>query len=271
MNERQQQIMETLVLNRRASVAELSERFEVSAVTVRSDLNLLAERGHVMRTHGGARLIDGRTRQELTFATRQRINAKQKQRIGELAATLVHTHEPILLDSSSTVVAVARALKTNPNVTDVTAVAMGIWTALELLNTPAVHVVLAGGSVRNVTGSLTGAITQQALQSFNFNKVFLGAWGLTLDEGAMDTHLAEVELKRTIVERAQNVVVAIDGSKFGRLALASFAQVDRITHLVTDDTAPQATLAALRERGVNVLVASTDPLDAGDHENGAPR
>ncbi len=270
LNERQQQIMEMLAIQYNVSVSELSELFEVSAVTIRNDLNFLADEGYVVRTHGGARLVDGRKRQEFTFATRQRINAEQKQRIGELAATLVEEHEPILLDASSTVVAIARALKNNPEVKDVTAVTTGIWAALELLDAPKFNVVLAGGAVRSVTGSVTGAITRQVLDSFNFNKVFLGGWGLTLAEGAMDTHLAEVELKRTIVERAQNVIVALDGSKWGRVALASFAPIERITHIVTDDSAPAEMIAALRERGVEVLVATVEPpLSANTLANGS--
>lgn len=266
LSERQQQIVETLVRQDTVSVSELSNRFEVSAVTIRSDLNQLAEGGYVERIHGGARLLDGRTRQEITFSTRQRTNARQKQRIGELAATLVESREPILLDASSTVAAVARSLKARGDLNSVTAVSTGIWAALELLDSPTISVVLAGGVVRSVTGSATGAVTHQVLRSFNFGKVFLGAWGITLEEGAMDTHLAEVELKRTIVERAQEVVLTLDGSKFGRLALASFAPTERITHVVTDSSAPAAMVAALRDRGVEVLVAEVgpDPADAGE-------
>ncbi len=257
-NERQQQILETLLLQQAATVAELSETFDVSAVTIRSDLNHLAELGHVVRIHGGARLADGRTRQEFTFGTRQRLNAEQKQRIGELAATLVQPLEPILLDASTTAVAVGHALKHSPEVKDITVVTTGVWTALELLDSPHINVVLAGGYVRNVTGSVTGSITRQVLESFNFNKVFLGTWGLTLVEGATDTHLAEVELKRNIVERAQNIVVVVDGSKFGRVGLASFAPIEQITHVVTDDSAPAETVDGLRQRGVEVLVASSN-------------
>ncbi len=270
LNERQQQIVEMLALQQTVAVGELSDLFDVSAVTIRNDLNLLADSGYVVRTHGGARLVAGRTRQEFSFATRQRINAEQKRRIGELAATLVQEHEPILLDASSTVVAIARALKANPDVRDLTAVTTGIWAALELLDTPWVNVVLAGGAVRGVTGSLTGAITRQVLDTFNFQKVFLGAWGLTLEEGAMDTHLTEIELKRTVIERAQQVIVALDGSKWGRVALASFAPVERITHIVTDDSAPPTMIAAFRERGIEVLVAASDPGTTTDGQRNGP-
>ncbi len=255
INARQQQILETLLVQQTASVAQLSALLDVSPVTIRNDLNQLASLGRVVRTHGGARISHGRARQELTFATRQQINAERKRRIGELAATLVEPHDAILLDSSSTAVAVAQALKQTPTTSDITVVATGIWTALELLDAPHINVVLAGGMIRGSTGSMAGSLATTILESFNFNRVFLGAAGLTLNEGLTDTHLAEVELKRAIVGRAQQVVAVVDGSKFGRVGLASFAALGRIAQIVTDETAPHELVTALRERGRTVLIA----------------
>lgn len=256
INPRQQQIVDILLSQKAASVAELSDLLEVSAVTIRNDLNLLADSGRILRTHGGARIADGRMHQEQTFATRQRLNADQKQLIGELAATLITPIEPILLDSSSTAVSVARALKQQELQQELTVVTTGIWTALELLGSPYIHVVLAGGHVRNVTGSITGSVTLQVLERFNFSKVFLGAWGITFSEGITDTHLAEVELKQSIIARAKDVVIVTDSTKFGRNGLASFATLDQITHIVTDSGAPLDMVERLRKRGVTVLNGS---------------
>lgn len=255
VNERQQQILQTLLADQQASVAELSDLLQVSTVTIRHDLNVLAQQGRVIRTRGGAAMADGRSRQELTFATRQRMRAESKRRIGERAAMLVQPFEAILLDASTTAVAVGQAIKRNRDLQEITIVTAGIWTALELLDTPNINVVLAGGALRTTTGSTTGLLTHQLLEQFNFNRVFLGAWGLTLNEGLTDTHLAEVELKQTIIKRAQEVIGVLDGSKFGRLGFASFAAVEQVNCIVTDSTAPADAVEALRERGVLVLVA----------------
>jgi DeoR/GlpR family transcriptional regulator of sugar metabolism len=255
LSERQQQILEALLRMQSASVADLSAMFAVSAVTIRSDLSALADQGRVIRTRGGARIVDGRMRQELTFSTRQRIDADRKRQIGTLAASLVQPHDSILLDASTTVLAVGAALKRSPELRTLTVVTTGIWTALELLDTPHINVVLTGGYVRSTTGSIAGSITQRVLESFYFNRVFLGAWGLTMAEGLTDTHLAEVELKQAIIARAREVVAVLDGSKFGRLGLASFASIAQVSYVVTDERAPAAEVAALRERGVRVLVA----------------
>jgi DeoR family transcriptional regulator of aga operon len=257
INERQQQIVDILLAQKTATVAELSDLLDVSAVTIRNDLNLLADSGRVLRTHGGARIADGRLHQEQTFATRQRLNADQKQAIGDLAATLITPLEPILLDGSTTAVAVARALKRQSIQHELTVVTTGIWTALELLGSPYINVVLAGGYVRNVTGSITGSITMQVLERFSFSKVFLGAWGINLNEGVTDTHLAEVELKQRIIDRAKDVVIVADSTKFGRTGLSSFASINQITHIVTDSAAPPDMVEILQARGVTVLAGSS--------------
>ena len=256
-NERQQQIMARLLVNESASVAELSEIFHVSPVTIRNDLNQLADQGRIVRIHGGARIVNGRARQEFSFATRQGINAGRKERIGRLAASLVSPMDSILLDASTTAIALAQALKQRATLRDVTVVTTGVWTALELLDAPGVNVVLAGGNVRSITGSVTGPIADQVLQGFNLQKAFLGAWGVSVEEGLTDTHLLEVELKKSVIERTQEVIAVVDGSKFGRLGLASFAALHEISCLITDDSAPIEMLDTLRGLGVDVMVAES--------------
>jgi DeoR/GlpR family transcriptional regulator of sugar metabolism len=164
-NMRQQQILDILMARESATMSELSDLLQVSTVTVRADLNALAEHGDVIRTHGSAHILQGRTRQELSFATRQEHNAVQKAYIGQVAADLVSPVKSILLDASSTAVAVAKGIKFHSKLRDLTVVTTGIWTALELMGVQHIHVVLAGGYAREQTGSLTGSITQKVLQS----------------------------------------------------------------------------------------------------------
>lgn len=253
---RQQQILDILTARESATVVELSELLQVSTVTVRSDLSVLAEHGEIVRTHGSAHITRGRTRQELSFATRQEHNALHKAQIGQLAASLVSPVESILLDSSSTAVAVARSIKADSRAQELTVVTTGIWAALELMGLPHIHVVLTGGFAREQTGSLTGPITHKVLQDFNFSKAFFGAWGITPDDGLTDVHLTEVEVKRAIIERTQTVIAIVDGSKFGRLGLASFAPTAKIDTLVTDGSAPSALVEELRLQGVEVQIAA---------------
>ncbi len=255
IEKRQQQILETLSRQKTATVGELSNQLGVSAVTIRTDLNQLAKQGRVVRTHGGAHLAGERLRQENSYATRQQLFAEQKRQIGQLAASLVKPNESILLDASTTAVAVGHALKEMRETYNVTAVTTGIWTALELLGAPHINVVLCGGHVRDTTGSITGAITNEILARFHFSKAFLGAWGITIAEGLTDSPLMEVELKKLIVQNSQEIIAVVDSNKFGRIGLASFATTAQITRIITTQEAPAKNIKAFREAGIQVLTA----------------
>jgi DeoR/GlpR family transcriptional regulator of sugar metabolism len=249
---RHQQILEILSQQQTATVADLSDQLAVSAVTIRTDLNQLAADGQVIRTHGGARLAKERKRQEQSFATRQQLNAEAKRQIGRLAASLVEPNESILLDASTTAVAVGQALKEMPQLDNITVVTTGVWTSLELLGAPHINVVLTGGHVRNTSGSITGVITNEILSRFNFSKAFLGAWGIDIEAGLTDSPLMEVELKRVIMQNSREIIAVVDSSKFGRLGLACFAEPQEITRIVTDESAPSDTLTAFQALGVTV-------------------
>jgi len=255
MNERQSKIIEELVEKTTVSVNDLSRIFDVSEVTIRSDLAFLEKRGRLVRTRGGARIAGERVRQEFSFATRQQLNAGLKSKIGKMAADLIDPFDAILLDSSTTAVAVATALREKGEIKDITVVPTGLWTAIELMATPGINVLLSGGYVRPTTGSITGLPANEFLKSFNFQKAFLGAGGLTMEKGACDSHLLEVELKRCIVNYAQEVIVVADGGKFGRQALASYAMPEQIDKIITDESAPEDMLDSFRNAGVEILIA----------------
>ena len=256
MEERHEQIVQLLLKQQNMTVAELSTHFSVSPVTIRSDLNLLAEKGKVVRTHGGARLGDERTRQEESINTRQRIMAAEKQLIGKLAASLVQSGESILLDASTTALAVGQALKQRTDLFNVTVITTGIWTALEMLGCTHLEVVLTGGRVRSSTGSIAGLVANDVLSRFHFHKAFLGAWGISLSGGLMDSPLIEVEIKQTVIPRCQEVIAVVDSSKFGRKSLATIAPLTDISRIVTDCGVPQQFIDAFGEQGVEILLAN---------------
>lgn len=256
MEERHEQIIQLMLQQQTVTVAELSARFSVSPVTIRSDLNQLAEKGKVVRTHGGARLGDERTRQEYSINIRQRINAAEKQWIGKLAASLVQPGESILLDASTTAIAVGQALKQRPDLYNVTVITTGIWTALEMLGAAHLDVVLTGGRVRSSTGSIAGLIANDVLSRFHFHKAFLGGWGLSLEGGLMDSPLIEVEIKQTVLPRCQEVIAVVDGSKFGRPSLATIVPLAAISKIVTNEGAPSQLINAMRAQGVQILIAN---------------
>jgi DeoR/GlpR family transcriptional regulator of sugar metabolism len=156
-----------------------------------------------------------------------------------------------VLDSSSTALAIASYLKQRRYLTVVT---NSLTVAHELLDAPGVAVVLPGGTVRRDTASLVGTDGLGLLGQFNLQKGFFGAHGITLAEGLTDVSAEEAEVKRPLVGMCRQVIAVVDATKWGRLGLASFANLEEVNTIVTDSHAPADQVAAVRDAGVEVVL-----------------
>jgi len=250
LEERRQGILDRINLAGRASVAELSQQFGASEVTIRGDLKALAERSLIVRTHGGA-ISAPRGPYELSLATRRQQQVAEKNRIGAAAAMLVADGDAIFLDSSSTALAIAQDLK---NCRDLTVITNGLMIAQELIDAPGVMVVLIGGTLRRETASLVGGEGLDSLRRFNIQKGFFGAHGVSLAEGLTDVSLAEAEVKRPVIAMCRQVIAVLDATKWGRAGLASFADLTQVSTIITDERAPAELVAQARTAGVEVVI-----------------
>ncbi|MGE5410738.1 MAG: DeoR/GlpR family DNA-binding transcription regulator [Clostridiales bacterium] len=254
-NSRHEKILEILSSKESATVEELSLDLNVSVVTIRSDLNNLAKRGKIIRTHGGARLVEERIRQEYSFQMRKSINLYNKHKIGEAASKFICSEDSVLLDSSTTVLALAHAMRKKQELKDVTVIPTGIWTAIELMGHSDFNVLLPGGSLRHTTGSITGIAASSFFNELIIQKAFLGACGISIENGFTDTHLQEIELKKSIISRIKEITILLDGSKFRQTGLAAFAEINQVSRIITDATAPEEEVDKLMKLGVEVIIA----------------
>ncbi len=250
LQERLDQIAVLIQEQGRVSVTELSERFDVSAVTIRNDLAVLEQQGVLIRTHGGA-MSKPSTSIELAFDFRRGLHALEKERIGRAAASMVLDGEAIALDASTTAWQVARHLKDRRELTVVT---NGVFVALEFLDSPGVTVVMPGGSLRPASASLVGDLGANILQRYNVQKGFFGARGFTIAEGLTDVNQYEVELKRHMVDRCKEVIAIVDSSKWGQVAFATFAPLNEIDCVISDERAPQEMLSKLNEKQIKTML-----------------
>lgn len=249
--EERRNLVAALVSSRRlVSVAELSAKCGVSQATIRTDLDELESRGVLVRTHGGAVAVTPNI-SELSFATREQMQVQEKNRIGQVAARMIRDGDAIALDASTTALAIAKQIKDRSELTVIT---NGIRVALELFAAPGVTVVMPGGFLRREAISLVGELGQEVLTRFNVQKGFFGARGITLEEGLTDINNDEVHSKAAIVRAAKEVIATVDHTKWGRVAFASFASIDQVDKVITDDKAPPDLVAALRQRGVEVVL-----------------
>jgi DeoR/GlpR family transcriptional regulator of sugar metabolism len=249
--ERQQQIARIVAENGRARVTDLAGRFRVSAVTIRKDLVVLEDEGRVIRTHGGAISL-GDARPELAFDIRERLQREQKSRMGAAAAASVSDGESIVLDASTSALYVARNIKGRGSWHGLTVVTNSIRIASELAGHPGITVLMLGGRVRWEALSVVGPLGDGVFRRVNVQKAFLGAAGFSIEAGLSDAMEEEAQIKRAMVAAAREVFAVVDHTKWERVASATFCRTDRLTGVFTDDEAPPAMVAALREAGIDV-------------------
>ncbi len=250
LEERRRAIAEQVMRRGRATVGELSRQFNVSEVTIRSDLQVLAEQKLLVRTHGGA-VAPGAGASELAFALRRERKVREKQRIGRAGAALVANGDAVYLDSSSTSLAIAHYLKQRRHLTVVT---NSLAIIQELLDAPHIHVMITGGSLQRETAAFVGPYSQTLFDQVHIQKGFFGAHGIVLDPGLTDVSPEIAAAKRPILARCQQAIAVVDASKWGRVGIAAFAAVNELDMIITDDSAPAGEVRAVQDAGADVRV-----------------
>ncbi len=247
--ERRRAIVELVQQQGRAAVSELSQRFAVSEVTIRADLQALAEQKLLVRTHGGAVRASSDSG-DLALALRRQQQVKEKSRIGQAGAGRIADGDAVFLDSSSTSLAIAHHLKQHRYVTVVT---NSLEVVHELFDAPAVDVVLVGGVLQRETASFVGAQGLDDIRTLNLQKGFFGAHGIDLTAGLTDVSPDEAAVKRPLAAMCRQVIAVLDATKWGRVGVASFAGLDQLAVIITDAGAPAEMVAQVRAAGVEVI------------------
>lgn len=236
-------------------VADLSDRFGVSEVTVRADLETLAAEGLVHRVRGGAVPLP-RPRREPTYVESLGVHAAEKEAVGAAAAALVQPGESLFLDVGTTNLAIARALVARADLEDVVVVTNALPTALELeAAVPRFSVIVTGGTLRPQQHSLVEPLASVLIQEHLYiDTAFIGCTGVTVARGVTNVNLAEAEVKRRVIAVARRSIVVADGTKVGAVALAPVCPIAAVDLLVTSATAPAGALDDLEANGLAVDV-----------------
>lgn len=255
---RHHQILQLVAERQFVRVRELSARFGVSPVTVRHDLDLLESQGHVQRIHGGAMAepnVGIGVERSHDENTREFSDAKRA--IARAAANLVRSGEAVILDVGTTTAAVAKELAGRTDLTEVTVFTNGLKIAqyLEAAH-PRISVIVTGGTLRPLQHSLVNPLASQAFRELSAAIAFIGCNGVDLTAGVTNVNLPEAEVKQVMVRAAERRVIVADATKLSRVALARITDIDDVDVLVTDDRADSSFVEDLRDRGVDVVVAT---------------
>lgn len=253
--ERRRQIASLTAVEGRVNVTELSERFDVTAETIRRDLAVLDREGVVHRVHGGAVASQSFQTAEFTLDTRQRSATGAKIAIARAALDQLPDGGSIFLDAGTTTNALADLIGQRFSAGQFSIVSNSLPIALSLASNGVSDVQLLGGTVRAITQAVVGDTALRTMALMRADVAFIGTNALTIDHGLSTADSQEAAIKSAFVTNAHRVVVLCDSSKLGNDYLVSFASLDDIDVVITDAAAPESFIEALKEHGIDVIIA----------------
>ena len=233
-------------------VRDLASELDVSEMTVRRDLDVLAGQRLIEKVHGGATRIGDMSSFEPGFDAKQQRQRVEKDLIARRALDFVQPNSAIGLTAGTTTFTFARHLHGIANLTVVTnapAIAQTLYHAVD----PVASVVLTGG-VRTPSDALVGPLATTALSSLHIDVLFMGVHGMDTGLGYSTPNLAEAEVNRAFIKSARRVVVLADHTKWGLRGLAQIAALDRADVVISDVGLPSAAQHTLDSMGIDVVL-----------------
>lgn len=229
--ERRKEIITIIQEEKRVLVAELAIKFNVTEETIRRDLEKLEEQGILKRTYGGAVLKEG-TDVDMPLSVREVINKDGKIRIAERVAESIIDGETIMLDSSSTSLYVSRSLRKSGK--SVTLITNSLKVMVELQDCKNINIILAGGNFRETSKSFVGRWTEGVIENYYVNKAIICCKGMDMRRGVMDSNEQEGEVKKAMVNCANEVIVVVDHIKFDKTSFVKIMDFEKIDQVYTD-------------------------------------
>ncbi|MGW4032318.1 DeoR/GlpR family DNA-binding transcription regulator [Streptomyces sp. NPDC004838] len=237
------------------STEDLADQLQVSAETVRRDLGQMEKRGALRRVRGGAASLAVALSvggEEASYTDRAQSGTRAKAAIGAAAASLVRPGTTLVIDVGTTAVEIARALPLDFRGTVATPslLVAGIVSAL-----PHATVLLPGGRLRGGDLVCSGPETVRFFAELYADLAFIGSGGIDASAGVTDFHYEEISTKKQILANSARAYAVADGSKWGQVAGHRVCATGDCTGVITDTSAPNELIAAVRETGCEVMVA----------------
>lgn len=252
-SERRQEIIELLNMNSAVLVSDLSKKYDVSEVTIRTDLRLLEKQGVLTRFHGGAtKTIDNddiKSFKELQLEERYQRFIEAKKRIAIEAVKQVKEGDIIILDSGSTTMLIAEELVKLKHITVIT---NSLTSAFILSDNSDIMLLICGGTLRHKTRSFHGKIAEQSLDGISADILFVGADGIDAQRG-ITTFNEGYTISSVMANVAKKVVAVLDSSKFGRNGINIVLPLNKLDVIITDTNVDNKYKQEFAKQGINLI------------------
>lgn len=230
-------------------VDDLARRFDVSASTVRRDLQQLSSENAVRRTYGGA-ILTGHPI-ETTLDQRLAVKGAEKRAMARTAMNLIEDGDTLILDAGSTVAAFGKLLLQRR----LRIITNNLALLPYLAKAPGIELVVLGGAVRANSMGTVGPLANEALRRMTADRAIMSADGVVGGRGLCEADLDQVALKSLMMEQSKEVIILADASKLGRTHQVAWAPLPPRWTLVTDAGASAEQQKLMEEAGARVIVA----------------
>jgi DeoR/GlpR family transcriptional regulator of sugar metabolism len=245
-SQRKNELLERVRRNGSIIAAQVAVEWNVSEDTIRRDLRDLASAGHLQRVHGGAVLSSPAA---ANYSTRTNVANGPKSEVARYAASMIKAGQTVFLDGGTTTAAMCRAL---PLSLEITVVTHSPTVAVELVDRPAVEVVLIGGTLYRHSLVTVGAIATEYINSLSVDVFFMGVSGIHPVHGLTTGNAEEAAIKRFICQRAADTVVLASSEKLGTALPHRVVAFGQVMAAITNETNARV-VGALRRAGLNIV------------------
>lgn len=246
LSTRERELLRLLSEGGDQSLAAISQALEVSVVTVRSDLNRLAERGYIVRTRGGALPAF-----HPKILARQKSSPRAKSVIAQAAAELIEDGDQIMISAGTTSTLIAKHLLGKRDVHVVTNSTLLIPYARV---NPSLRVTIVGGEFLPSGEAIVGPLALEALERFHVKTAFIGVDGFSLETGLTADSVEVAEIVKAMSAQADQSIVVADSAKHGRAGFAYIAPLTDMDRLITDGGLEKGVVATLEGSGLSVVL-----------------
>lgn len=246
--DRKQYILAALQEKGLVDIQTLADELEVSSMTIRRDLKVLAANGSVRLERGLAVLSDGALREyDPTF--NHGANLEQKRRIARYCAGLVDEGDSVFLDAGTTVAQIARLLKKAPNISILTNSLLAASALQDLRNS---HLIMCPGEYRVMSRAFLGPLMDDFIRGFQIDTLFLSTEGIS-DAGVSVVDVQDGHTKQALIASARKVICVADSSKFGKELFYGVAPIEKIDLIVTDEGVTDEDRWLVEEKGASLV------------------
>ncbi|MFC1677698.1 DeoR/GlpR family DNA-binding transcription regulator [Planctomycetota bacterium] len=256
-NERQKLILDYLTEHKAATYADIECIVEVSNMTIRRDIDSLAEDGKVIKTIGGAQIAGASPDiYESDVLTHLAEQAAEKKAIAAEAVEYIKQGEIIYLDGSSTCWELAKRIAEQK--TNITVVTNSMLVHMELAKGKDISIINLGGQHDPVSYCMIGSHTEEQAQQYFIEKAFFSTKGFSPIAGTFESSVAGFRIKQVVASKSSEVVLLVDHTKFGQKGLCKVLDISQINTVFTDSGTKTRYIDMLKENGKNVIVSEVN-------------